>query len=145
MIYDLPVLVFREVLFLENIINVSFLGFSATRRNALCMTFCWFAFCMGYFGLVYNTPTFDWNIYLVFVFPTFGLIPIVLLQPWVENKFGRKPMVTFALLIAGTQCWNLTIFPSLRFLQYTLQFSPIVLNFWPSNLNVHCTLQHRYD
>ena len=98
-----------------------FLGFSATRRNALCMTFCWFAFCMGYFGLVYNTPTFDWNIYLVFVFPTFGLIPIVLLQPWVENKFGRKPMVTFALLIAGTQFF--------RF--WTLKF---LLNFWPSDL-----------
>ena len=76
----------------------------ATRRNALCMTFCWFAFSMGYFGLVYNTPTFDWNIYLVFVLPTFLLIPCVYLEPFFENKFGRKPIFTFSLITAGMCC-----------------------------------------
>ena len=73
----------------------------ATRRNALCMTFCWFAFSMGYFGLIYNTPAFNWNIYLVFVFPTFVTIPTALSQPLFENKVGRKPIFTFSLLTAG--------------------------------------------
>ena len=75
--------------------------FIATRRNALCMTFCWFAFSMGYFGLIYNTPAFNWNIYLVFVFPTFVTIPTALSQPLFENKVGRKPIFTFSLLTAG--------------------------------------------
>ena len=73
----------------------------ATRRNALCMTLCWFAFSMGYFGLVYNTPAFDWNIYLVFVFPTFFMIPVSLSQPFMENKLGRKPVMTSTMVLAG--------------------------------------------
>lgn len=73
----------------------------ATRRNALCVTLCWFAFSMGYFGLVYNTPAFDWNIYLVFVFPTFLMIPLSLLQPWMENRLGRKLVLTSTMLSAG--------------------------------------------
>ena len=73
----------------------------ATRRNALCMTLCWFAFSMGYFGLVYNTPAFDWNIYLVFVFPTFFMIPVSLSQPFMENRLGRKPVMTSTMVLAG--------------------------------------------
>ena len=75
--------------------------FPAMRRNAFCMTICWLAFSMGYFGLVYNTPSYDWNIYLVFILPTFVTIPFCLLAPWVENKCGRKPVMTFSLLMAG--------------------------------------------
>ena len=65
------------------------------------MTLCWFAFSMGYFGLVYNTPAFDWNIYLVFVFPTFFMIPVSLSQPFMENKLGRKPVMTSTMVLAG--------------------------------------------
>ncbi len=75
--------------------------YPATRRNILCMVFSWLAFSMGYFGLVYNTPAFDWNIYLVFVFPTFITIPITISQPFFENRLGRKPILTFYLLTAG--------------------------------------------
>ena len=75
--------------------------YPATRRNAICMFCCWLAFSMGYFGLIYNTPAFDWNIYLVFVFPTFITIPISVTQPIFENKLGRKPILTFSLLAAG--------------------------------------------
>lgn len=56
---------------------------------------------MGYFGLIYNTPAFDWNIYLVFVLPTFFTIPTSLIQPAFENKLGRKVLLTFSLLTAG--------------------------------------------
>ena len=56
---------------------------------------------MGYFGLVYNTPAFDWNIYLVFVFPTFFMIPVSLSQPFMENKLGRKPVMTSTMVLAG--------------------------------------------
>lgn len=72
-----------------------------TRRNAIVMTFCWLAFSMGYFGLVYNTPAFDWNIYLVFIFPTFFTIPLSFLQPSMENIMGRKLVLTGSLMSAG--------------------------------------------
>ena len=75
--------------------------YPSIRRNAFCMTLCWFAFSMGYFGLVYNTPAFDWNIYLVFICPTFFTLPWCLFQPVIENKCGRKPLVTFPCLFAG--------------------------------------------
>ena len=75
--------------------------FPATRRNVICMTVSWLAFSMGYYGLVYNTPTFDWNLYLVFIFPTFVTIPLPLIQPFAENKIGRKAVLTFSLLSAG--------------------------------------------
>ena len=56
---------------------------------------------MGYFGLVYNTPAFDWNIYLVFVFPVFITIPLYLAQPLLENNLGRKAVLTSSLSLAG--------------------------------------------
>ena len=83
----------------------------ATRRNALCMTLCWFAFSMGYFGLVYNTPAFDWNIYLVFVFPTFLMIPLSLLQPLMENRLGRKPVMTSTMVLAGVCLLTTAVVP----------------------------------
>lgn len=39
------------------------------RRNTLALAFCWMAFSMGYFGLLYNTPALGWNMFLVFIFP----------------------------------------------------------------------------
>ena len=42
----------------------------AIRRNTVIMSFCWLSFSMGYFGLLYNTPALEWNMFLVFVFPS---------------------------------------------------------------------------
>jgi putative MFS transporter len=56
------------------------------RRNFLAMGVCWLATAMGYYGLIFYTPAFDWNVYLVFVFPTFFLIPTEILMPAFENK-----------------------------------------------------------
>lgn len=39
------------------------------RRNTLLLGYSWMAFSMGYFGLLYNTPSLGWNYFLVFVFP----------------------------------------------------------------------------
>jgi hypothetical protein len=57
------------------------------RRNLMALGVCWMATAMGYYGLVFNTPSFDWNVYLVFVFPTFFLIPLSFLLPTLENKY----------------------------------------------------------
>ncbi len=58
----------------------------AMRRNLLALLLCWLSTSMGYYGLVYNTPTFDWNVYLVFVFPAFFTLPVVLVSPILENR-----------------------------------------------------------
>ena len=58
----------------------------AMRRNLMAMSVAWLATAMGYYGLVYNTPTFDWNVYLVFILPTFFIIPLTIAEPFLENK-----------------------------------------------------------
>ncbi len=134
--------------------------YPATRRNALCMTFCWLAFSMGYFGLVYNTPAFDWNIYLVFVFPTFFLIPTTFLQPLFENKLGRKSFLTFPLLLAGlllllttgvpkgipviVLAWIGTVSCSVAFgdgYTYTKELFPTILRYIQSKNDLNLTLK----
>ncbi len=61
------------------------LRYPAMRRNLLAMSVAWLATAMGYYGLVYNTPTFDWNVYLVFILPSFFIIPLVIAEPYLEN------------------------------------------------------------
>lgn len=56
------------------------------RRNLLLLCVYWFATSMGTYGLVFYTPTFDWNPYLVFVFPSLLNIPMASLNPFLENK-----------------------------------------------------------
>jgi len=75
---------------------------SGVRRNSVIICICWMAFSMGYFGLVYNTPAFEANLYLVFVVPAFFAIPAIIFQPFMDNYFGRKRMMTIPLLGAGT-------------------------------------------
>ena len=77
------------------------LKFSGIRRNLICLSFCWFSISMGYYGLIYNTPSFGWNIYITFCMPAFFLLAIITVQPFIENKFGRKPFLTFLLLLSG--------------------------------------------
>ena len=73
----------------------------AIRRNTFGLCTVWFVICFSYFGLMNHTPAFDWNVYMVFAFPALILMPTALVQPYLENTFGRKPMLTFPLLLAG--------------------------------------------
>ena len=55
------------------------------RRNAIVMSFCWFALGTLYFGLSLNMPEFDANIYLIFFLSGLveipaDIIPFVLLN-----------------------------------------------------------------
>ncbi len=72
------------------------------RRNLLCISFCWFTFTMGYYGLIYNTPSFGWNLYITFCMPAFFTLPMLALQPFLENKLGRKPLMAFLMFLSGT-------------------------------------------
>ena len=76
--------------------------YPGTRRNMLCMSFVWFAFTMGYYGLIYNTPSFGWNLYITFCMPAFFTLPMMVIEPFLENYFGRKPLLTFLMLLSGT-------------------------------------------
>ncbi len=76
--------------------------FKAVARNTICLYVAWFVFSFGYFGLMYHTPAFEWNQYLVFVFPAFPSLAFALVLPFIENKLGRKPLLTLPLVIAGT-------------------------------------------
>ena len=72
------------------------------RRNSIVMMFCWLAFSIGYIGLLYNTPSsFDANIDLVLIFPALMGIPVSIFQPYFDNRFGRKSMMTIPLVTAG--------------------------------------------
>ncbi len=75
--------------------------YPGVRRNMICMAFCWFTFTMGYYGLIYNTPSFGWNLYITFCMPAFFTIPVLALQPLLENKLGRKPMMTSLMFVSG--------------------------------------------
>ena len=85
--------------------------YPAIRRNSICIWFCWFACFMGYYGLIYNTPAFDWNIYLVFVLPAILGLPQSLLMPFIENRLGRKLMLTMSLFLSGILLLLTTLVP----------------------------------
>jgi len=71
------------------------------RRNTLIIFVCWMAFSMGFFGLAYNTPSFDANLYLVFVIPALICFPLVPIQPYLDNSLGRKKILSCALMTGG--------------------------------------------
>ena len=71
------------------------------RRNFLILCYMWFCYNLGYYGLVYNTPAFGWNVYLVFVFPAFFTLPVVVVSPLFENKLGRKFVMTVSLFVTA--------------------------------------------
>ncbi len=83
----------------------------AVRRNFLIMCYCWFSFSMGYFGLYYNTPSFDWNPFLVFILPSLMMVPLIPLVPALENILGRKCMLTMPLLASGVMLFSTMAFP----------------------------------
>ena len=75
--------------------------FRGVCRNQLLLNACWLSFSMGYFGLTYNTPPTDLNPFLVFSLP--GIVGAVMgyAAPFMENRLGRKTMLTFAVLSTG--------------------------------------------
>ena len=83
----------------------------------------WFVICFSYFGLMNHTPEYNWNVYLVFAFPALILMPTALVQPYLENTFGRKPMLTFPLLLAG-----LSLIVTQMMEQYHLELPVIIMS-----------------
>jgi hypothetical protein len=86
--------------------------FPSIRRNQLILNACWLSFSMGYFGLAYNTPSFNWSPFLVFSFP--GMLGFVVgyIDPFLENYFGRKPMLTIPLFTTGLLLFSTMAFPT---------------------------------
>ena len=107
------------------------MAYPAIRRNSLCIWFCWFAGFMGYYGLIYNTPAFDWNIYLVFIFPAILGLPQALAMPLIENKLGRKPVLTLSLFVSGSLLLLTTLVP---------KGLPVIILAWTST--VSCTFAY---
>ena len=56
------------------------------RRNQLLLCVYWLGCSMATYGLNFYTPAFDWNPYLVFVFPALLNVPMILITPFLENK-----------------------------------------------------------
>ena len=65
------------------------LKYPGMRRNLLCLIITWLANTMGYYGLTFNTPTFEWNVYLVFVLPFLISIPFLIVEPFLDNKYYK--------------------------------------------------------
>ena len=63
------------------------LRFGAIRRNQLILNACWLSFSMGYYGLTYNTPTFNLNPFLMFSIPGIVATGLSLIEPFMENKY----------------------------------------------------------
>ena len=70
----------------KNVFVTDLLHFPGIRRNLICMALCWFCIAMANYGLIYNTPSFDWNVYITFVMPAFFSFPVLIVQPFIENK-----------------------------------------------------------
>lgn len=85
----------------KNVFVTDLLHFPGIRRNLICMALCWFCIAMANYGLIYNTPSFDWNVYITFVMPAFFSFPVLIVQPFIENKIGRKWLYTFLMAISG--------------------------------------------
>jgi len=99
--------------------------YPGVRRNSICIWFCWFSCFMGYYGLIYNTPAFDWNIYLVFIFPAILGLPQALFMPLIENKLGRKPVLTLSLFMSGALLLLTTLVP---------KGLPVIILAWTSTI-----------
>ena len=108
------------------------------RRNTFGLCTVWFVICFSYFGLMYHKPQFDWNPYVVFAFPAFILMPTALIQPYLENTFGRKPMLTFPLLLAG-----LSLIMTQMMMHQNLHL-PIVIMSWIAVVFIDVAIANSY-
>lgn len=80
---------------------MDFFKYPGLRRNLLLLCYLWFGNTLIYYGLFFNTPVFDWNKCLVFIIPCFVNIPFMFLVPLLENKFGRKVMLTLPMFFTS--------------------------------------------
>ena len=71
------------------------------RRNLISMCIVWFGMSFGLYGMIYNTPTSQSNVYLVFMMPAFGSMVNIILNPILQRKIGRKIMLTGPLVVSG--------------------------------------------
>ena len=91
------------------------------RRNTILMCFAWMTFSMAYFGertgeiacqrsnkrsfpfsgLIYNIPSYDMNPFLAFSLGSIVGMPLLAIYPFVENKSGRKIILTGSLTLSG--------------------------------------------
>ncbi len=76
-------------------------GYPALRRNLLICLLVWFSFSVGYYGVVYVTPPLGFSPQLVFAFPAFFTLPLVMVSPLAENRLGRRPVIAVGLGIGG--------------------------------------------
>ena len=82
------------------------------RRNFISICFCWFSFTMGYFGLFYNTPAKQGNVYLVFITPVLFSPIACVLSPLLQRKLGRKACLFGGMIIAGIMMMSTLAVPS---------------------------------
>ena len=76
------------------------LKYPASLRNLLFISLCWMSLSMAYFGLAFNIPTFGLDVMLIFILPTV-FTPVIFLNPFLENTFGRKTMLFLSLLLTS--------------------------------------------
>lgn len=65
-------------------------SFPRTRRNLLCMSACWFAFGMGYFGLALHTPELGSSVFLVFFIGGLMVCPVKVRTNFYRMYFSRR-------------------------------------------------------
>ena len=84
---------------------------------------------MSYFGLAYNTPTFGLDVRLVFIIPCI-LMPTIVLNAYLENRFGRKVMLFISLLGTGLSLLATTLIPRGVFAYNWPVIVVIYMGFW---------------
>ncbi len=76
-------------------------GYPGMRRNLLICILLWFAFSVGYYGMIYSTPPMGLNPALVFAFPALLTLPVLSVSPFLENRLGRRPVIILAMSVGG--------------------------------------------
>ena len=109
------------------------LKYPGLRRNLICMCFCMFSIGLGCIGLSFNTPTFNWNVYLVYAIPALISMPITLVMPFFENKAGRKSLLTFMLFFTGFVLLCSLAVPKGEFIYNW----PVLVFAWTANISVN--------
>lgn len=81
------------------------------RQRTLVMIFCWFASCLTYLGLSFNSVNLIGNPYAMFIFMIIAEIPGHLISIFGTAKTGNKPMFGISLLISGSLCIVVPLLP----------------------------------
>lgn len=81
------------------------------RQRTLVMIFCWFASCLTYLGLSFNSVNIFGNPYLMFIGTILAEIPGHLISIFGTTKTGNKLMFGTSLLITGFLCVVVPVLP----------------------------------